>query len=366
MEKRIVVHVPFKILNNHPSGTQLRPVEIASSFERLGFKVHFVEGKAKERKKKINEIKKLIDSGVRFEFVYSESSTSPTLLTESHHLPSHPFLDFGFFKYCFKRDIPIGLFYRDIYWMFPFYGRGLPFWKKLIARLFYRLDLKMYQKYLAALFIPNMRMKAFIPVEFDMPVRELPPALKRTNFSLDESNNSQSLHLFYVGGIGAHYNFHKLFLAINSTENVKLTVCCREEEWMATRNQYEPFTLEDIEIVHEKGDGLIPHFNRADVLMLFVEPTVYWQFAMPLKLFEYISYGKPIIASKGTAVAEFIESNSIGWTIEYDESKLVNCLNQIDTSSNDFLEKTRRIQSIAAEHTWENRAKSISNSLIKI
>lgn len=76
-------------------------------------------------KKSINKIKSLIEAGEKFDFCYSESSTMPTLLTEKNHLPSHPFLDFSFFKYLKKNNIKIGLFYRDIHWMFDFYGKGL-------------------------------------------------------------------------------------------------------------------------------------------------------------------------------------------------------------------------------------------------
>ena len=54
-------------------------------------------------------------------FLYSESSTMPTSLTEPHHMPTHPFLDFSFFYFCKRNGIKIGLFYRDIYWKFEIY-----------------------------------------------------------------------------------------------------------------------------------------------------------------------------------------------------------------------------------------------------
>ena len=51
----------------------------------------------------------------------------PTLLTEPHHFPTHPLLDFGFFRYVKKQGIPIGLFYSDIFWKFEDYGKDLSF-----------------------------------------------------------------------------------------------------------------------------------------------------------------------------------------------------------------------------------------------
>lgn len=54
----------------------------------------------KKEKKKIKKIKSNIKEGIKYDFLYSESSTEPTLLTEKNHIPLYPFLDFGFLKYC--------------------------------------------------------------------------------------------------------------------------------------------------------------------------------------------------------------------------------------------------------------------------
>ena len=93
-----------------------------------------VSGYAKERKKRFDEIKTQVKNGVKFDFLYSESSTMPTILTEPHHMPIHPFVDFSLFRFCKKNGIKIGLFYRDIYWKFDIYKKtmhGLKLWGAL-------------------------------------------------------------------------------------------------------------------------------------------------------------------------------------------------------------------------------------------
>jgi hypothetical protein len=81
----------------------------------------------------------------------------PTLLTESHHLPTHPFLDFNFFRFLKNNDIKIGLFYRDVQWNFKeLYN--INFFKKIYAKFFYYWDLYNYNNLLDVLFLPSLKM----------------------------------------------------------------------------------------------------------------------------------------------------------------------------------------------------------------
>ncbi|MEO4788116.1 hypothetical protein ABHZ30_04940 [Bacteroides uniformis] len=136
MEKsiqRMIFHIPMRINRERASASSIRPVKMIEAFERLGYEVILIEGNASQRKKRIKEIKHNIRKGVTYDFLYSESSTMPTLLTEKHHCPTHPFLDFSFFSFCRKHGIKIGLFYRDIYWKFELYGSSI---KKISPNIF--------------------------------------------------------------------------------------------------------------------------------------------------------------------------------------------------------------------------------------
>lgn len=77
-----------------------------------------ITGYAKERAEKIKSLKKEIQQGLKLEFMYSESSIMPTLLTEKHHFLTPPFLYFSFIKYIKAHNSPISSFYREIYWEF--------------------------------------------------------------------------------------------------------------------------------------------------------------------------------------------------------------------------------------------------------
>lgn len=364
-EKYVIVHVPYHINKSHPSGTYLRPLEMVSAFNEMGFKVDFIHGYGSERKKLINQVKKRIKGGRKYEFIYSESPTEPTLLTEKHHLPVYPFLDFGFFSFCKKRNIPIGLFYRDIYWAFSFFEGRIPWYKREIARLFYLYDVFKYRRLLSVMFLPSEKMKEYLPFDFGLRMSELPPAALEVHEAKQHKlDDSGMVKLFYVGGIGAHYRMHEMFSAVKELQSLKLTFCCRESDWVGFKSEYESLLCDRIKIVHARGEDLKPFLEESDVFMLFVEPSVYWQFAMPLKLFEYLSYGKPIVASEGLAISDFVIKNNVGWSVQYRKESLIELFEKEINNAAIYESKVNNVLRVAPMHTWKARARTVEKELL--
>lgn len=92
---RIIFHFPIKIKEGYATASQIRPMNMLNAFRQLyDENVDVVIGNAKERKEQIKKIKRNIKKGIKYDFIYSENSNVPTLLTESHHLPLYPFFRF--------------------------------------------------------------------------------------------------------------------------------------------------------------------------------------------------------------------------------------------------------------------------------
>lgn len=358
--KKILIHYPFKIDRSRAAASQLRPQKIVDSFIKMGYEVHLIEGYGKERKQKINEIRRAIRNGVKFDFMYSECNTTPTLLTEKHHYPTYPFLDFAFFKFCRKREIPIGLFYRDIYWCFSENNKS---WVQKVVKLFHKYDLVEYNKYVSALFVPSLEMVGHIPFTFKMPVVELYPGCDAIDIKKEKNHNT--INILYVGGVGAHYDVSMIMEVVRDLPSYHLTICCRPDDWNAVKNDYQNLMSDNISVVHKSGEALKELYAEADLFCLFVRPDKYREFAVPFKLFETIGNGCPIIASKGTWVAKFVKQNKIGYTCEYDRQPLRELLTKITMSENDLAEICERIDAVKTENTWENRCKQIVRTLTK-
>lgn len=284
------------------------------AFRELGYDVDVVSGYGKDRKASIQSIKGKINQGHHYDFVYSETSTMPTLLTEKHHLPTYPFLDFGFFKFCRSKGIKIGLFYRDIYWAYDGYKQTVPFLKRTFAVSMYRYDLSQYKKLVDVLYVPTGRarlnMASFFPVDR---IRLLPPA-SETPIPVDRDQQGR-LRVVYVGGVGGHYDMTNLFQAMALCPEIDLDFCCRVQDWLAVKADYEPLIVDNIRLHHLSGEALQELLKQADIAVSIIRASHYISMAMPFKIFEYLQVGLPIIAAHDTAVADFVKDHGAGWSV---------------------------------------------------
>lgn len=357
-DKNILFHVPLKLDRQHASASQIRPMKMMEAFQQIGYHVDIVEGDGKTRKAQIRQIKQKIRQGTHYDFMYSESSTMPTLLTEKHHLPVYPFLDFNFFHFCQKHDIPIGLFYRDIYWCFANKNKD---WKQLIARYFYQYDLIQYQKYLDALFLPSAEMVSQIPFHFEnKKIVPLPPGYEIQNNNYVKSKDV--LNLLYVGGVGSDYDLTLIVKAVAQCPFARLTICCRQDDWTKESSKYTALLSNNVTIVHKKQAELSDLYANAHLFVLYFQND-YRKFAVPFKLFEAIGYKIPLISAKETWAGQFIEDEKIGYSIDYDLDTLIKKLHYIQQHQDELRQIHQHLEEVAAQNTWKCRAQKVADVL---
>ncbi|MFL1406163.1 hypothetical protein ACJO2E_12545 [Marinobacter sp. M1N3S26] len=335
------------------------------AFQSLGVQVDLVCGYSAERKARISDIRNNVARGVRYDFVYSESSTMPTIMTDPGHLPVRPLLDYSFFRFCNKQKIPIGLFYRDIYWVFPGYGSGLGWLKRSAAKLAYWYDLWVYNRVLTRLFLPSRQMGDHVPLVDPGKFAALPPGHITPSIRPvgdDSYADDRQLKLFYVGGMSSHYQLHKLFSVVRNMPGVQLTVCTRVDEWKAVRSEY-PELSSNIRVIHESGEAMLRELRASDLAVLWVKPSTYWEFASPVKLYEYLGYGKPVLASEGTLAGEFVADHGVGWTIPYEDQALSQLLCHLTSTGDAWKLVRQNLDRVAPMHSWTSRARQVIEEL---
>lgn len=359
MQKNIIFHHPLPLAKNPKSGSQIRPIKMLEAFKELGYNVDLVVGYSMQREKAINDIKKKISDGKKYEFMYCENSTMPTQLTDTHHLPIRAFLDFSFFRFLKEKNIPIGLFYRDIYWRFD--KGNTKSIKSMIAKFFYKYELKVYNQVLNKIYLPSINMKKHVPYIEDCLFDELPPASQV--FPSLESKMENEITLIYVGGLSSHYDLTLLVDVLKNFGHLKLYMCTREIEWNKEKDKYG-FLSDNISVIHVEGDKLLEYYYKSDVSVLFVKPDEYRDFAVPIKLFEYLGMQKPILASKGTLAGKFVAKNNIGWEVNYTRKDLENFLSHLDKQK--IVELEINMKECAEKHSWKARAQKVVLDLEKI
>jgi glycosyltransferase involved in cell wall biosynthesis len=255
---------------------------------------------------------------------------------------------------------PVSVFYRDVYWRFPHLSRRLPFYKKP-ALAFYRLEAWQIARHVDHVFLPSMRMKDYIPfVRGRAGVSALPPGGKLQQM-VRSIKADQPLHLFYVGGVGGEqYDIDPMLRAIEAMSGVRLTLCCREMDWLKVRARYGK--LRNVDVVHHSGAQLEQHYREADVFIMWRRMGEYLRFAMPVKQGEAIGWGLPIVTNADCEMGDTVERDGLGWAVRT-ENELAALLKRLRDDRKLVAAKQAEIMEVREQHSWESRARTVLKTL---
>lgn len=362
----MVFHAPYPVVENG-TGSAARPPRLLRAFRELGIEVLDVTGHGAERARKLRALRRRLRAGQRIDFAYGESSTMPTVLTEPHHLPTHPLVDLELLRLLRAHGVPTGLFYRDVYWRFPAYDLSVPRLVGLGTKTLYHAELQVMGRWLDRLYLPSAQMAAYVPHVDPAITRALPPGGVLTDLAAAHGRRpGEPLRIFYVGNVSDYYRMHALFAGAARVDGVELTVCVPPEAWEAVRSEYEPLIADGpgrVRVVHGRGAELEPYFAAADLCALVVEPAEYRDFAAPIKLFEYIGHGLPVLASAGTHAADLVTSEGMGWSVDYDADAVAARLVALRDDPAEVERVRDAVRRGREHHSWEARARQVAEDL---
>ncbi|QWW20276.1 glycosyl transferase family 1 [Schaalia sp. 19OD2882] len=361
----MIFHAPYPLDRNAKAASGIRPVRLRDAFEELGYEVLDVTGTGSERRRRIRALRQRLRAGQRIDFLYSESATIPTMLTEPRHLPPHPLLDVDLFRLCARHRVPTGLFYRDVYWAFPEYDEQVSAPIALAMRSLYRYDLAWYSKWVDRLFLPSMEMGEFVPVYPKDRMRALPPGGTPSDVARPSLQDGV-LTLVYVGGLGAHYRLHEAVKAVAGRSDTRLVMCVPEAQWQANVGEYAPLMADNVEVVHASGDALEHLYAKADCGVLFVDPIDYRGFAAPVKLFEYIAHAVPVLTAGGTLASHIVTEAGLGWAADYSAQALGRLLDDLHAHPEVFADTAAHMRDAREQHTWLARARAAAEELTAV
>ncbi len=358
-QRSMIFHVPFGLNPESKTASGIRPYRLRQAFEQIGYRVHEVSGRHAQRRDQMRELRRLIRDGMKVDFVYSEAATSPTGLGEPVTPATSLTRDIRFLRFCRRSGIPVGLFYRDIYWQFPEYEKQLGPLLTRALRSRYRADLRGYRTAVDRIYLPSMRMAEYLPPQNRPQAAALPPGL-----TIQESQSPDSgVAMLFVGGLGSYYRLHEAVRGVEQAADARLVLCAPEAQWKSVEHEYRQHAGLSTEVVHASGDELETLYDRTNLGSLFMEPIEYRQFAAPMKMYEYLGHGKPIVATEGTLVGEFVEQHGVGWTIPYEAAALAELLDRLNTDREELRASVERVRSAREEHTWEARAREVARDL---
>lgn len=373
--KRCIVHIPFTPDPvDRPSMTNIRPGKMLQAFSDIGYEPLVIMGSSNERAEAIREAKRMIASGVVFDFLYSESDTGPLVLTDCDHIPRHPFQDFSFLRYCRRHGVPVGLFYRDAHWRSKDLVNIQQGAKGLLLRLLHEYDLIQYNASIDTLFVPSFQFNILLGNNFREKNKiKLPPGCDQPSCSIDERNDgierkSKKVNIIYAGGIseGGVYDISLLIEAVGHMHDVALTLCVRKYDWDQVREYYEPRLISNVRVVHAEGEELLDLYRTADIGAMYFLPSEYQSLSMPGKLFSYLGARLPVVVNKGTAAAKFVDANECGWVIDYNLDAIIALLKKLSKDTGEIDSKALNSEKAAKENSWASRAASVAQVLSQV
>lgn len=355
MKKIKVLFISYVDIKKVDSGSGVRPAKMLNSFIKEGYDVTVLTGNQNEstRKRDIELISKKIRKGA-FDICYIESPVYPIMLHKDRKLIK---------KIC-KSDIPTGYFYRDFYRKFP---RLFPRRKGIIncAKEFY-LDIMQKLtdrviRYCDIVYLPSERAKSLFKYK-DM--RVLPPAGDNKIVKKNKTNNT----VIYVGGVTEIYGFDKLFngikIAQSRNDKLKAILVCRKKEWDAIKEKYKDIPW--LEVYHVSGNKLEELYARADIGILTKHKNEYNDMAVSVKLFEYISFGLPVVSTQSDTTDEIINNLNIGLTVADDPENIAKGIIKLLNNNDYYFYYYNQIQkSLTESCLWRHRVKKIINDLME-
>lgn len=359
--KRMIFHHPLPLPTESSSGSRVRPLRLLAAFQALGYDVAVVAGDGSERQAAIAAVRAQAAAGEHFAFLYAEPPNAPLLWLNRQQ--SHRFQDYGLWRWCQAQSIPVGLFYRDVHWRFDQYKIATSWRKRAVTIPLYWADWLSYQLCVDHLFLPSLAMAAHLPSRWPATrLSALPPGCTIATTPHPHQTDIP-LKLFYVGGVQPPlYDLRPMFTAVEALTGVQLTVCCRAAEWAAVRDLYAPFDATKIQIIHAQGDGLARYYAETDLFGLFWRPYAYLDFAMPVKLFEALGYGVPLVTTAGTETARFVAREGLGWVVTTEE-EFRSLLLRLRDERSALAAQRQQLATARQRHTWLARAQLVTELL---
>lgn len=339
-------------MNDSASGSSVRPVKMLQAFKELGWEVDLVSGFSnlsnfKSRGSVLKKWIKKVKSGEKYDFCYIEPPAGPMF---------HP-LDLKFMRIIKKQGIPMSLFYRDAYWcLADWFNLPDQKFKLWLIKVIQNHQWKKFQKYCDIIYMPSESFGAAMKPKCEMKV--LPPAGALREGISEKPFGTRKI--IYVGEYSKEAGMQILINAmdiVNKKIPVTLELCCRQAEFQASG---DILSQDYINIHHVSGDELAKIYLDCDTAVVPRERDSYMDMALPVKIFEYLSFGLPIVSTDVTEIARFVNQNDCGIICKADAQSLADAILTIYSDEISYYALKRNAIDTLNKNLWIHRAEQIA------
>lgn len=266
--------------------------------------------------------------------------------------------DYGFLNIFKRKNIPIFPYIRDLYWMYWKYPRTLTPPSRDTKIRFKRMEREMnwYLENATALLFPTKTMADV----FDFPEKYLLPPAGDTSRCL-RPELPQNKNIVFVGGF-THEKINVLLEAmeyvikehpdahctiVGYTKDLAIVNKWEHKKWLhfTTGSYWDlPRIMADAYIAALPWSTVSPHNN----------------ITIPFKLFDYMSFGRPIVATNCKETAKFITENKVGIVTDgIPEDFAAGIIELLDDRELAQGIGQNALSLIEKKHSWKHRAREL-------
>lgn len=364
--KNIIFYQPIEMSDalESQSGTSIRPKEIKNAFFNSGYNVFDVNGSIKKRRQ---QVKAVIENNT-IEYMYVESANIPMCISNKKHWKIGLFSDLITF-YLLSKEMKTGMFYRDAHWRYPDYFESTGMIKGSILKILFYIEFIFIKKIFDYIFIPSDEFAKLLPnVKGKAKYIELPPGVDdgcKNRFS-EELNH---IKLLYSGNItnNGTYDIGKILKEMPKKEfkDVTFVINTPENSWRQYENK--KFIIDKLNVIirhytyEEMVYGDFEEFFNVAVIYLSLPESIH-KAAMPIKLFQYIGMGLPVIGCGKSAYGDFIKKNDIGWVLE-DWNEIYPLLSFLKRNPKEIFSKHKNVLKVKKDNSWKARVNKVETLL---
>lgn len=350
MDKNML-YITFVDFEEQKSGSSVRPKKMYDAFVEKGYNISLLTGlqnRKTERWKNVwryfKEIRKR-----EYGFCYVEPPSGVVFNICDHLL----------LLYISKiKKIPTGVYYRDAFWkLYKYYNRnGL---KAKILILMHKFDWIIFKLVSKVVYFPSESFAEYF--ECDRKVILMPGAEKIDGLLPGEENT-----FIYVGGIEGGYGADLLLSSFKKAyeinKSIRLNLVCRNENDIIAKYKNEEWL--NLHIGKSGKDELKEIYDKSKYAVITLLKGDYMDLAVPIKIFEYISYEKPILSTDCKEISKIITKYNIGKISKNDEDLSNDIIEMIADENSYNIYKDNIKNRVLKEALWTDRALSVINTLL--
>ena len=290
-----------------------------------------------------------------FEFIYSiKCSRKLKSLSCDIELISIPFISLAITSSLYKSTATQIVDIRDLVW--EYLSRKTIF-DKIIYNLVKYIHLRALKNYK---FITVTNKNEFHKLESDLPkIKKEIISNGISKYKFDQiqqtiqsvNSDSDKIRITYIGNVGIAQDLWSFIRIIKNYENIELIIVGDGNDYNNLLNRINKYKIINVKFIGRVPENdVIKYYSETDYLWAKLDPR--YSTAIPSKLYEYLSTGKPIIYSGRGAAVQFLHQFENIFLLNNDDDLKSFCNDVF--KSNKELNSFMNIQKIKNSYIREN------------